>query len=180
VEFCEVFFDNVEVPAASLVGRLHDGWRLAMHTLAQERSVYAVRRRLEIQVAFDDVVERLSAVAEVGEHTDVIEEVGLARVGLSVLEAQNRKTVARITVGAGASPIDSVDKLVLTDVEKRVFGALARILGPFRLQSLRSPWGLDSSRLMRGFLYAQAASIYGGTSQIQRNIVAQRLLGMPR
>ncbi|MDP3984513.1 MAG: acyl-CoA dehydrogenase family protein [Acidimicrobiia bacterium] len=179
-EFCEVFFDSVEVPAANLVGDLHDGWRLAMHTLAQERSVYAVRRRLEIQMTFDDVVERLGTFAEVGAHTDVVEELGLARVALSALEAQNRKTVARIALGAGSSPIDSVDKLLLTDVEKRVFGALARILGAFRLQSLPSPWGLDSSRLMKGFLYAQAASIYGGTSQIQRNIVAQRLLGMPR
>lgn len=179
-EFCEVFFDNVEVPAGNLVGDLHDGWRLAMHTLAQERSVYAVRRRLEIQMTFDDVVDRLAAVPAVGEHTEVIEELGLARVALSVLEAQNRKTVRRIAAAAGASPVDSVDKLILTDVEKRVFGALVRILGAFRLQSLPSPWGLDSSRLMRGFLYAQAASIYGGTSQIQRNIVAQRLLGMPR
>lgn len=179
-EFCEVFFDNVEVPTANLVGDLHDGWRLAMHTLAQERSIYTVRRRLEIQMIFDDVVEQLNAVADVGRHTDVVEDLGLARVALSVLEAQNRKTVARIADETGASPIDSVDKLLLTDVEKRVFGALIRVLGPFRLQNLPDPWGLDSARLMKGFLYAQAASIYGGTSQIQRNIVAQRLLGMPK
>lgn len=151
-----------------------------MHTLAQERSIYTVRRRFEIQMILEDAVERLAQIPAVAEHQEIVEDLGLARVAMSVLEAQNRQTVARIAAATGPSPLDSVDKLILTDVEKRVFGVLSRALGAYRLQGMPSPWGLDAGRLMHGFLYAQASSIYGGTNQIQRNIVAHRLLGMPR
>jgi alkylation response protein AidB-like acyl-CoA dehydrogenase len=99
---------------------------------------------------------------------------------MRVLDAQTRQTTARLVADVGPTPLDSVDKLVLNDVEQIVFAEIAGLLGPLRAVPGSRPAGLNSERWAHDHLYSRAASIYGGSTQIQRTIVAERLLGLPR
>lgn len=181
-EFCEVFFDEVRVPRQNLLGSLNEGWSIAMHTLGTERAGATLRRRVECEVALDDAVAQLRQHGANGPEADrrARAAIGRAHVALRVLDAQTRQTTARLIADAGPTPVDSVDKLLLNEIEQVVFSEIAGLLGPLRAVPGSRPHGLQSERWTHEHLYSRAASIYGGTSQIQRNIIAERLLGLPR
>jgi alkylation response protein AidB-like acyl-CoA dehydrogenase len=182
-EFCEVFFENVRVPVANLVGELNQGWHIAQDTLSHERGSYTLRRRVEYEVAVDQAVSEIkSHFTRSGGTPDawVLEQLGRAYTAVRALEAQTRKTMDRQLNEEIPSPLDSVDKLSLNEVEQLVYTSITNLLGPFRVVDDSSPWGLETPRWVKEHLYSRAASIYGGTSQIQRNIIAERLLGLPR
>ncbi|TAK68040.1 MAG: acyl-CoA dehydrogenase [Actinomycetota bacterium] len=178
-EFCEVFFDGVRVPVENLVGPENGGWRIAMDTLSRERSSYTIRRMTEIGWMLDDAVAALRDVPAGPEGERIYRAIGRAEVAIRALEAQTRTTVERLVEDAGPSAYDSIDKLILNDTEQIVCEALAELLGPFRAAH-GQPYGLDPSLIVHDHLYSRAASIYGGAQQIQRNIVADRLLGLPK
>lgn len=177
-EFCEVFLDEVRVPRRNLLGEENAGWAIAMHTLGTERAAATLRRRVECEVALEDAVGELRRDGADDARTRAA--VGRAHIALRVLGARTRRTVARLAAGTGASPEDSVDKLVLNDAEQTLFAELADLLGPLRSTPGARPRGLRSERWVHDHLFSRAASIYGGSAQIQRNIVAERLLGLPR
>jgi alkylation response protein AidB-like acyl-CoA dehydrogenase len=180
-EFSEVFFDGVRVPSENLLGVENSGWNIALDTLSRERANYTIRRLVEIGWILDDAVAALSRLP-LRRRLDprVTRAVGEAHVAMRVLEAQARRAVGRIGAETGPNPLDSIDKLVLNDAEQAVCGSLMELLGPFRLSPNARPLGLDSRQVVRDHYYSRAASIYGGTTQIQRNIVSERLLGLPR
>jgi alkylation response protein AidB-like acyl-CoA dehydrogenase len=182
-EFCQIFFDQVLVPASNVVGQVGQGWEIAMDTLSNERGSYALRRRVEIGVAFDDGADAIAATAgnDPGAVPGrLIEALGRSVVALEVLSAQNLATAERMMRTPGPSPLDSVDKLVLTWAEQLVFRCLYEFLGPAALTDATTGLGLDAGRVTGDYLYSRAASIYGGSQQIQLNIVAERLLGLPK
>ena len=177
-EFSEVFFDEVRVPRRNLLGAENQGWAIAMHTLGSERGGVTLRRRVELEVALEDAVAALRAHGETAHRARAA--IGRAHIAMRVLDAQTRQTAARLVAGAGPTPMDSVDKLILNDVEQTVFAEIAGLLGPLRAVPGSSPAGLLSERWAREHLFSRAASIYGGSAQIQRTIVAERLLELPR
>ncbi|MHA3701141.1 acyl-CoA dehydrogenase family protein [Jatrophihabitans sp. YIM 134969] len=185
-EFCEVFLDEVRVPRSALLGAVNEGWSIASHTLGSERASAAVRRRVECDVALGEAVaalsEHLAAHPDIdaGQRRRVTSAIGRCHTALRALEAQTRQTAVRLADGVGPTPVDSVDKLLLNDVEQLVFAEVAALLGPWRAVADSRPLGLRSDRWSREHLYSRAASIYGGSAQIQRTIVAERLLGLPR
>jgi alkylation response protein AidB-like acyl-CoA dehydrogenase len=176
-EFSELFFDDVRVPVANVLGAVNGGWDVAMKVVANERGSFAMRRSAEVGAALHDVLATLRAA-----ELDAVaaERVGDAIIALQVMDAQTRQTVRRLEAGAGASPLDSVDKLVITELEQRIFGDVRELLGPAAMQPDERPAGLDAGHWAKEYLYSRAATIYGGTAQIQRDIVANRLLGLPR
>jgi alkylation response protein AidB-like acyl-CoA dehydrogenase len=184
-EFNEVFFDDVVVPKANLVGALNDGWRMTNHTLGQERGSYAVRRGVENEVALGDAIrdvrDHLAKHSVSDRAADrLASRIGRAYVASRTLENQTRKTVARLVASTEPSSQDSLDKLLLNEVEQAVHAAVVELLGPLRLDAESSPFGLRADRWIHDHYYSRAISIYGGTSQIQRNIIAQRMVGLPR
>jgi alkylation response protein AidB-like acyl-CoA dehydrogenase len=179
-EFCEVFFDDVRVPRQNLLGDVNEGWAIATHTLGSERAGATLRRRVECGVAFDEALEQLRAKRGPVSDSRVMTAVGRAHIAMQVLDAQTRQTTARLVADVGPTPMDSVDKLLLTDVEQTVFAEIAGLLGPLRAVPGARPRGLAAQRWAHEHLYSRAASIYGGSSQIQRTIIAERLLGLPR
>jgi hypothetical protein len=184
-EFCEVFFDEVRVPISGLLGAVNEGWSIASHTLGSERASAAVRRRVECEVALGEAIAdlrgHLAAVPESSERRRrITAALGRCYAALRMLDGQTRLTTTRLAAGIGPTPVDSVDKLLLTHVEQLVFGDLAELLGPLRAVADAQPLGMQSERWTREHLYSRAASIYGGSSQIQRTIVAEKLLGLPR
>jgi alkylation response protein AidB-like acyl-CoA dehydrogenase len=178
-EFSEVFFEDVRVPAENLVGELHGGWGVAMHSLSSERSRILILRHAGAEAALR------VAIATVRENRmprspDVERRIGRALAQIAALEAQVRRTVRRVQQALPPSALDSVDKLVLTEIEQDIYGLVYDLLGPYRLAGESRPFGLDSERWIHDYFYARSWSISGGTLQVQRNIVAERLLGLPR
>jgi alkylation response protein AidB-like acyl-CoA dehydrogenase len=169
-EFSEVFFDDVVVPKENLVGELNAGWKIALDSLANERGGYNLRRRAELELIFADLVDRVRDVEAIDDA-----ELGWCRVMLDALDGQTRKTARRMTEQPGVpSPLDSVDKLLLTRVEQTMLSFAQDTLGYGRApNTVASQWQAE-------YLFARAASIYSGTRQIQQSIVAERVFGLPR
>jgi alkylation response protein AidB-like acyl-CoA dehydrogenase len=177
-EFGEVFFDDVVVPETAIVGEVGDGWSYAMHTLSSERGSLVLRRTADLSVAYHDLVAELAA-GPVGD--DQVATLGELAAGLFALEAQCDRIVTRMTEQPDqASPVDSLDKALLTRFEQQLFGFARDCLGAYAALPEASSHGLDGRRWAHDYYYSRAASIYGGTAQVQRNIIAERLLGLPR
>jgi alkylation response protein AidB-like acyl-CoA dehydrogenase len=169
-EFAEVFFDDVEVPAENLVGARGQGWAIAMSMLSYERGPadmgWVGRIGRVVARACSEVREGRVAADEV-----MRRELTAGWVGLQVLQWHVQRSLASRQYRAPGAE-GSIDKLLATRVEQQVYRTLADLAGPSAV--------LDDLEQFRAYLYSRAQSIYGGTQQIQRSIVAQRLLGLPR
>jgi alkylation response protein AidB-like acyl-CoA dehydrogenase len=167
-EFAEVFFDDVRVPADRMLGELNGGWTVAMSILPYERSscfwqrIAYLYRRLERAV---EVVPADDRAAQV---------VGSTYVQLHALRARSRATQHRLAAGETLGAETSIDKLLVAAAEQATYDAARRLL-PGAVEIDDSADG-ESWRIE--YLYSRAATIYGGTAEVQRNIVARRLLGL--
>jgi alkylation response protein AidB-like acyl-CoA dehydrogenase len=167
-EFAEVFFDDVVVPADRMIGALNGGWAVAMSILPYERSscfwqrIAYLYRRLELLV---DVAPDDDRAAEI---------VGNAYVQLHALRARSRATQHRLADGVTLGAETSIDKVLVATAEQTVYDSVRRLIP--------SVVGVDDSLTGAAwrseYLYSRAATIYGGTSEVQRNIIARRLLDL--
>ena len=181
-EFSELFFDNVHVPDGAVLGGVGNGWGVAMDVLASERGSFAIRRRAEVGAAFERAMTQLGARSAESPGPDDVDlaHIGRGAIALAVMQAQARQTAARLQRNEGPTAFDSVDKLLITAMEQQVHSSLMELLGAEVLDPGSQPLGLNAAQWAREYIYSRAATIYGGTAQIQRDIVAQRLLGLPR
>ena len=164
-EFCEVYFDDVVVPADRMLGNPGDGWQLAMDLLPFERSTCFWQRIAYLYARFD------ALLTEVDEHDDTVDaELGAAYLGLHTLRCRSRQTQYRLADGARLGADTSIDKVLLATAEQRLYDTARDVLG--------GALELDENRWRTEFLYSRAATIYGGTAEIQRNIIARRLLDL--
>ncbi len=179
-EFNEVFLDDVFVPADHLVGGLNNGWAVANTTLAHERGTTFPFKE---QVVHEVYLQDLYALAhERGVLSDVDAADALAQsfVELRVLRLHNWRTLSRLARGEEPGPESSWVKLAWTDMTQHLSNTGLELTGE------ASPlWhGADmlsaDGRWQRQWLWSKAASIAGGTSEIQRNIIGERILGLPR
>lgn len=164
-EFCEIYFDDVLIPASRMLGKPGDGWRLAMDLLPFERSTCFWQRIAYLYSRFD----RLIAQAGKDPGPDDY-ELGSAYLALHTLRCRSRATQHRLADGERLGPETSIDKVLLATAEQRLYDT-ARDLLPGVIE-------LDESQWRTEFLYSRAATIYGGTAEIQRNIIARRLLDL--
>ena len=179
-EFGEVFFDDVLVPRDNVLGPLHGGWKLALHTLAHERGPYAMTRQVTLSGLLDRLVD--TAHAEIRDGRPAIESPAIAarltqaRMALEVLKHQSYRSVGKMLVTGHPGIESSADKILLGEAEHLVGAAALDVLGP------RATLGSDSDHQVwhQTYLYGRAASVYGGSVEVQRNIIAQRILGLPR
>jgi alkylation response protein AidB-like acyl-CoA dehydrogenase len=179
-EFNEVFFDNVFVPADHLVGGLHQGWSVANTTLAHERGTAFPFKE---QVVHEVYLDELYALAH---DRGVLDEVatadGLAQsfVELRVLRLHNWRTLSRVSKGMEPGPESSWVKLAWTDMTQHLSDHALALTGdaaPLWRGASELP---GAGKWQRQWLWSKAASIAGGTSEVQRSIIAERILGLPR
>jgi len=161
-EFCEVYYDDVVVPAERMLGQPGDGWRLAMDLLPYERSTCFWQRIAYLYSRFDELI------AEVCDPDEY--ELGAAYLALHTLRCRSRATQHRLADGESLGPQTSIDKVLLAGAEQRLYDTVRDLL-PGTLELDDTPWRSE-------FLYSRAATIYGGTAEIQRNIIARRLLDL--
>jgi len=176
-DFAEVFFTDVAVPRQNLVGDLNDGWRLTQGSLAHERAGLWVESvsRLEQTIAGLIGLARRVGVAE---DPIVRRRIGEMSERASSLRALGYKGFTSFAQGSSA-PEHSYLKLASSELGKALFELGMEIQGPFGpvTDNERS---YDSGRWVLGLFMSFANTIAGGSSEIQRNIIAQRVLGLPR
>jgi alkylation response protein AidB-like acyl-CoA dehydrogenase len=179
-EFSEVFFDDVFVPSDHLVGGLNQGWSVANTTLAHERGTNFLFKE---QVVHEVFLEELYQLAEESGALDdpaVSDALAQCHVELRILRLHNWKTLTRLGRGEEPGPESSVGKLVWTDVTQHLSDAALAVTGaaaPLAAGADGVPMG---GKWQRQWLWSKAASIAGGTSEIQRTIIGDRILGLPR
>jgi alkylation response protein AidB-like acyl-CoA dehydrogenase len=167
-EFCEVFFDDVLVPADRILGDEGQGWAVAMDLLPYERSTALWHRGAFLHRSLEELVH----AAEPGALRPA--EVGEAFQQAYAFRARSRQTQHRMAAGEPLGPETSVDKILLATAEQAVFDLA---LDGLPDQVLLGDDGA-SERWRSHYLYSRAATIYGGSAEIQRNIVARRLLDL--
>jgi alkylation response protein AidB-like acyl-CoA dehydrogenase len=183
-EFSEVYFDGVVVPRENVLGELNGGWKLAMHTLTNERGPVVLSHQVKLRVALDalasDAVRYARDGAAAIDDPHVRASLVRAHVAVEVLRYHAyRSTGAAIARGA-AGVETSVDKLQMTAADKLVGDAALDVLGTFAVSQAAAPEDAGAHRWQHLYLHTRASSIYGGTSQIQKSIIAERILGLPR
>ena len=180
-EFNEVFFTDVRVPAANVVGVEHDGWRLAKVTLGNERVSLSGEGALWGRgPTAGDVVDLVRDHG--GEHDPLVRQ-RLARLYTEseILRLIRLRTVSARVRGLEPGPEASVRKALSDEHGQHVMAMAKELAGTHALLADRGPYGeADRAGWHYGYLYSRALTIGGGTSEVQRNIVAERVLGLPR
>ena len=173
-EFAAVRFDDVELDAGAVVGEVGDGWAVAMHVLGFERGPYAVRRASVVRGS----VERLLRAARAATTpADVRRDVVDAYIAMELLDLQIDRVIDQLDTGLDGSTSAPITKRLLTHADQATFAASHRLHG---VSGIAWTPGAPGEQIASDFLYSRAASIYGGSQEIQRNIIAERLLGLPR
>jgi alkylation response protein AidB-like acyl-CoA dehydrogenase len=176
-EFGEVFFEEARVPRANIVGDIGAGWKIAMTVLAYERGAMALAYSARYE---RDLSALASACREIGRTGQVVrDKLGRLLVENEVLRANGLRMLAEIADGKIPGPEASLEKLYWSEFDQRFRETALDLLGPggqlLRASELSRPdvdWG-------REFLWSRAETIFSGSSEVQRNIVARRALALP-
>ena len=179
-EFNEVFFDEVEVPVENLIGPENEGWRVANTTLGNERGGSFVWKEQVLLEAASDLL--VCACARLGYNADagVRQRLAQSRIDVEIFRLHNQRTLQRLAAGEEIGAESSIVKLFWADASRRLYETAIAVLGPGSLLMPEAADAIDGGRWARGLLSTRANSIMGGTSEIQRNIIGERVLGLPR
>ncbi|MFN9451071.1 MAG: acyl-CoA dehydrogenase family protein [Rubrivivax sp.] len=174
--FAEVFFDNVQVPVANRIGDEGQGWHVAMATAGFERGLL-LRSPARYQRTAQRLVQLYQAHRDTADRDPAVRDAVLkAWMDAEAYNLASYHTVGRLAKGATVGAESSTNKLFWSELDLHMHETAMRILGA-RAELRDDPEVHD---WLEGFLFAQAGPIYAGTNEIQRNIIAERMLGLPK
>ena len=176
--FAEVFMTDVRVPVANAVGDENDGWRVAMTTLSFERGT-----GLGAHVRFSrDLQDLVRLVKELGLDDDPVvrDEVAKLYVETEVYKDNFFRTLTQLTKGGQVGPEASLNKLYWSEMEVRLFETGMNAMGPYAELTPKAALAKDTDSWQHDYWYSRASCIYAGTTQIQKNIISERVLGLPK
>jgi alkylation response protein AidB-like acyl-CoA dehydrogenase len=176
--FAEVFFSDVRVPRSNLVGGLNEGWKVAMTTLGFERGT-GLGSPAAFNRMFAEVVD-LTRREQRSDDPDIRRRVAQGYIETRMFELNNQRTLSKLVKGAQIGSEASLNKLYWSEMETRLEELGLDTLGPRAELAEGSPDAEMNGALFGHYLYARASMIYAGTNEIQKNIIAQRVLGLPR
>jgi alkylation response protein AidB-like acyl-CoA dehydrogenase len=168
--FAEVFLDDVFVPDRDVLGEVDKGWSVAMATTGSERGL-TLRSPGRFMAAADRLIglyREQEAIADAG----LRDEVTKAWIAAQAYQWNTLQTVTRLSAGERMGPESSLNKVFWSEMDVQLERAAVELLGP-GAETDRSGW-------TKAFLFALAGPIYAGTNEIQRNVIAERVLGLPR
>jgi alkylation response protein AidB-like acyl-CoA dehydrogenase len=177
--FGEIFFDEVAVPAANLVGQENDGWRIARTSLGHERSTAGVAQAMRYRRFVDELYE---LARELGRANDpaMRQRLAAVEVDLRLITLNNMRTLNCVLGGEDPGPVSSIGRLMLTEFEKRLHDLAVDLIGAPAMLRPSDPHSVQRGRWVSGFLATRASTIGAGTAEIQRNTLAEQVLGLPR
>ncbi|MGZ8733994.1 MAG: acyl-CoA dehydrogenase family protein [Acidimicrobiia bacterium] len=177
-EFNEVFLAEVFVPDDQVIGEVNEGWRIANSTLTHERGVNP--RQLVIHSQLVDELLRLAAEEGAFDDRRLAPRLAEAFVEVQLFRLHNWRSISRTAKGEAPGPVGSINKLWWSEMSKRLHDTVMAVLGPAAPLWYEAHDNPGDGRWQRSWLYYQASSIWAGTNEIQRNVVGERVLGLPR
>ncbi|HEV8441573.1 MAG TPA: acyl-CoA dehydrogenase family protein [Methylomirabilota bacterium] len=183
-EFNEVFLENVRVPAANVVGRVNEGWAVALTTLAYERDVLTMIRHISLRTALERLVSLAKRTKKNG-HTAADDPVVRQKLAALViaercLQLNGYRSLTRILKGQPPGPEGSTSKLYWSQVDQELAETATEVIGPYCQLAAPSEWAPDEGQWEFYCLLARGSGIRAGTSEILRNILGERVLGLPK
>ncbi len=177
-EFGEVFFDGALARREHIVGELGEGWRVAMTLLGYERGAAALRYPAEYDTFLDGMVQALRESGD-AERPEVRARLGQLVVENEVLRANGLRTLANLAAGNAPGPESSIEKIGWSEYAQRLTDTALDLLGPQAQLVATDPHARPELDWAYQYMWARAGTIYSGSSEIQRNIIAKRVLRMP-
>jgi alkylation response protein AidB-like acyl-CoA dehydrogenase len=176
--FAEVFFDDAFVADRDVLGEVHKGWEVAMATAGSERGL-----NLRSPGRFLATATRLAALyrrhgSGLGNDAIVRDQIARCWIDAQAYRLYTLQTATRLAEGGHVGPEQSLNKIFWSELDVRLHQTALDILGP--LAELTTGEGVDDGAWIKGYQFALAGPIYAGTNEIQRNVVAERVLGLPR
>jgi alkylation response protein AidB-like acyl-CoA dehydrogenase len=176
-EFCEIFLSDAVVEDRDLVGEPGAGWKIAMTVFGFERGGLGQAAR------FERAVEQLAGlVRERGAGADVTvrQKVAQAQIEAHIFRLIGLRNLTSAQHGHAPGAEASLTKLYWSEMDKRIQETAVGVQGPYGALAPDSPFAIEEGRWQFGWMWAQGETIYAGSSEIQRNIIAERVLGLPR
>jgi alkylation response protein AidB-like acyl-CoA dehydrogenase len=183
-DYNEVFFENVEVPADRLLGEENGGWQIAMAAANFERSTYFVPRIVRMQTELEGLVRLAAGTVRRGramiDDPTIRGAIGDLHTKLHALRLYGDSILAMAEQGVPPGVDGSSVKLLWSESHQRLFDVAMEIIGPSAALGPQERAAPAQGRWNRDFLWTRAETILAGTSEVHRNIIAERGLGLPR
>jgi len=181
-EFNEVFFEDVRVPKKNLVGELNRGWMVAITTLMFERVATGSFFRFEkLMPQLIDLARRIELNGRPAiEDTSVRQQLAQFAIEAAAIKYNDLRRLTRQLKGQPPGPEGSFSKITTTELNFRIANFAMELLGPYSVLEKGSLFAMDHARWARRMLGARAGTIAAGTNEIQRGIIGERVLGLPK
>ena len=183
-EFNEVFFDNVRLHESQVLGGVNNGWAVGLTTLMYERLALGFGLQVRLRIALDGLVELARRMEK---HGRVVVKDPLMRqkiaqlwIDTECLKYTGARAITRLLRGEIPGPEASTGKMGWVDTHQRLQELAMEIEGPYAQLMRGSEWAVEGGLWQHTFLRSRANSIEGGTTEIQKNIIAERILGLPK
>jgi alkylation response protein AidB-like acyl-CoA dehydrogenase len=177
-EFSECFFTGARTDADLVVGGVNDGWGVVMGTLGMERGAALIPMQLAVEREVFEVVANAQASGATRD-ARTRQRIADAYIAAQLMRATSLRVISNLVRGSDAAAAGAISKLFASVAHQRLGELAMDVLGP-EAQVMTSPGPDGLSFAQRIFLLSRAETIYGGTSEIQRNIISERVLGLPR
>jgi len=177
-EFSEVFFEDVHVPSAHLVGEPGAGWQIAMGILAHERGpVWTFTFQRRIRRSFEQLVQLARAQHGLSDAL-LRQKLSQSFIEVEILRFLGYRSITRLLRTGHPGADSSIEKVIGSETDQRLQDVAMEVLGARGTIADAARHDIDD--MVRDYLYSRSETIMGGTSEIQRNVIAQRILGLPR
>src|SRR5438876_722044 len=183
-EFNEVFFDNVRVHESQVLGEVNGGWRVGLTTLMYERLALGFGLQVRLRITLEGLIELARKVEKSGRTVtkDPVMRQKIAQLWIDTesLKYMGARAITKLLKGEIPGPEASAGKMVWVETHQRLQELAMEIEGPYSQLAQGSDWALDGGSWQYTFLRSRSNSIEGGTTEIQKNIIGERVLGLPK
>jgi len=183
-EFNEVFFRDVRVPAANVLGAVNNGWNVALGTLMHERATLGAGLHIVYSRQFQRLVKLAHSIDRNGAPAarDPVVRQKLAQIyaEIEIMRLNQMRSISRISQSGAPGPEGSIQKIFWSELNQRFQQVAKEVLGPFAQLEKGSEFAFDDGQWAYSYLRARGNTIEAGTSEIQRNIIGHFVLGLPR
>ncbi|MBP7929148.1 MAG: acyl-CoA dehydrogenase family protein [Acidimicrobiia bacterium] len=176
-EFAEVFFDEVRVPADFMIGAPGDGWRIALATLAFERGTFTLGQQIGFQAEWDEIAH-LAKVNGASRRPAIRQRLVDLYMRVRIMRVNNLRALESLKAGQEPGPESSIGKLFWSHWHRDLGELAMDVLGADSMLADAAPYELTKTQKL--FMFTRSDTIYAGSSEIQRNIIGEHALGLPK
>jgi len=183
-EFCEIFFRDVRVPVENVVGKVNEGWKVAMGTLMHERGTFGAALQVNYRRNFNRLVEIAHQIQRNGkpasEDPVIRQKLAQCYTEIEVMRFNQMRAFSQINKTGVPGPEGSIQKIFWSELNQRFQQVAMEIMGPFGQLAHGAEHAFDQGQWEYGYLRSRGNTIEAGTSEIQRNIIGHFVLGLPK